>query len=212
MWLLIADSLVGGRGNLERVPSEIDYCPAMPSEEGCLIEKHPLYGCVAFDGTPLDRSSGIRFHFVLDESGEASKPNMERWTMKASGDALALMYVEYGPLRITLSNNLHAEGQPFGADRYGTFAVRIRKDKPFVLDFSNQPEVVFARPVRGHTLKPGDQVRVDAVLIDSALNIMVRGLDDTSPTKETDKVSLDPIVTVTDSSGKKVAEGKRPFG
>ncbi len=63
------------------------------------------------------------------------------------------------------------------------------------------------------------------MLIDPVFDIMVRRLSDTSrKTKETIKLdggkttsyerelSLDPIVTITNAAGKKVAEGPMPFG
>jgi hypothetical protein len=65
---------------------------------------------------------------------------------------------------------------------------------------------------------------VAGVLTDPVLDIMIRGLDDTKATrKETIKVgdreqtiersvALDPTVTITDPSGKKVSEGVMPFG
>jgi hypothetical protein len=133
--------------------------------------------------------------------------------------------VEFGRLRIGLSDNYHSDGKPRDTDRPRLYAIQLRKDKPFVFDFSNKPEVMFASPARDQTFKPGDEVRVAAVLTDPKLGIMIRDLDDTSRTqKEILKfgdgkeqsyerpLSLDPTVTITDSSGKRVAEGKLPFG
>ena len=103
--------------------------------------------------------------------------------------------------------------------------MHIRKDKPFVLDFSNKPEVLFASPAKDQAFKPGDEIRVAAVLVDPALDIMIRGLADTKRSQKVtlkiadgressyeQPLSLDPIVTITDSSGKTVSEGKMPFG
>ncbi|MCR4415366.1 MAG: hypothetical protein NUV77_23390 [Thermoguttaceae bacterium] len=133
--------------------------------------------------------------------------------------------IEYGPLRISISDNYHSDGKPRDMERKRTYGIRVRKDKPFVLDFSNQPAVLFASPAKGLTVKPGDEVRVAAVLVDPTLDVMIRGLDDTrSKHKVTFKLadgkehsyersqSLDPVVTVTDSAGKTVSEGKMPFG
>ena len=103
--------------------------------------------------------------------------------------------------------------------------MKIRKDAPFVLDFANKPDVVFASPAKDRIARPGDEVEVKAVLVDPVLDIMIRGLDDTRRTKkETVKpangqeyryerpLSLDPKVTISDSAGKTVAEGVMPFG
>ena len=103
--------------------------------------------------------------------------------------------------------------------------VKIRPDKPFVLDFSNDPEIMFASPAKEQTFRPGDEVSVMAVLTDPVLDVMVRHLNDTSrkqkdETKLPDgttrtvgrQLSLDPLVTITNSAGAVVSEGKMPFG
>lgn len=137
----------------------------------------------------------------------------------------AYLSVEYGRLEIALSDNYHSDGGPRDLDRPRRYAFQIREDKPFVLDFSNKPEILFASPAKDQTLKPGDTLRVAAVLTDPGLGIMIRRLNDTGRNrKEILKfadgreqsyerpVSLDPKVTITNSSGKQVAEGKMPFG
>ena len=63
---------------------------------------------------------------------------------------------------------------------------------------------------------------VMAVLVDPKLDIMIRGLDDTSrkQTKDADgkplgytrNLPLDPTVIITRAGGEKVAEGVMPFG
>ncbi|MGD0516956.1 MAG: hypothetical protein ABSA26_05410, partial [Thermoguttaceae bacterium] len=133
--------------------------------------------------------------------------------------------IEYGRLRIGFSDNYHSDGKPLNPERKRTYGIKIRKDKPIVFDFSNKPEVLFASPAKDKTFKPGEEVSVKAVLIDPVLDIMIRRLSDTTgKKKETTKdgngreftsereLSLDPTVTITDSSGKKVAEGTMPFG
>ena len=85
------------------------------------------------------------------------------------------------------------------------FPIQIRKDKPFVLDLANKPEIYFARPEKDAVYKSGEEVRVIAILIDPVLDIMIRGLNENNK-------SLDPMVTIADSNGKTVAEGPMPFG
>ncbi len=143
------------------------------------------------------------------------------------GDYLpTYLHVVFGRLRITISENYHSDGRPRDrADRPLVFGMKVRKDKPFVLDFANKPDVMFASPAQHKVFKPGDEVRVAAVLVDPALDFMIRNLDDStrkqkvtynrSDGKEESyerSLSLDPIVTITSSSGKKVAMGKMPFG
>jgi hypothetical protein len=135
------------------------------------------------------------------------------------GDYTAdLLYVYYGSLRIELSHNYHSDGKPRDSERDRKFAVAIRKDRPFTLDFSNKPDVMFASPAKDQTFHPGDTVSVKAVLVDPGLDLMIRELNDT---RKKDKKganpgardkSLDPLVTITDSSGKTVSEGPMPFG
>ncbi len=125
--------------------------------------------------------------------------------------------LEYGRLRIFVSDNYHSDGKPRerGAPVYG---VKVRKDKPFVLDFSNEPQVLFASPAKGVTLEPGDTLEVKAVLVDPVLDIMIRELSDSTrkarpdQTRSMNALSLDPTVTVKRGNGEKVAEGIMPFG
>jgi len=57
---------------------QIGRCSSAPSKDvkayPTLKSKRPLYGSVTFDANPNDPKSGITFQFVLDESGEATKP------------------------------------------------------------------------------------------------------------------------------------------
>ncbi len=142
------------------------------------------------------------------------------------GDYLpAYLTIEYGHLRLGISDSYHTEGKPRDMERRRTYGMKIRKDAPFVLDFTNKPDVVFASPAKDKTARPGDEVEVKAVLVDPVLDIMIRRLDDTRRNKkETVKpdkgqeysyerpLSLDPQVTITDSAGKTVSEGVMPFG
>ena len=131
--------------------------------------------------------------------------------------------IQFGHLRIGASHNYHADGKPMGwSERAPVYAMTIRKDKPFVLDFSNKPDVMFASPAKDQQVKLGESLEVKAVLVDPKLDMMIRRLDDTTPkrTKTTDgqasgdqrPVSLDPQVIITRANGEKVAEGVMPFG
>ena len=134
--------------------------------------------------------------------------------------------IEYGHLRLGISQNYHSDGKPQDIDRNTwAYGIKIREDETFVWDFSDPPDVMFANPARDQTYKRGDEITVKAVLIDPKLTIMIRDLVDTErkETKtydsgngqtgsyETD-ASLDPTVTITNAAGKQVAEGVMPFG
>jgi hypothetical protein len=126
--------------------------------------------------------------------------------------------VQFGRLRIEISQNYHSDGKPrdrAGRDR--VYGMTVRKDQSYVLDFSNKPDVMFASPARDQRYKPGDSIEVKAVLVDPKLDFMIRGLEDTTRPKATPEsrgrnLSLDPKVLITRADGEKVAEGVMPFG
>jgi len=137
--------------------------------------------------------------------------------------------VDYGPLAIALQPFqvfVDRAGQRQVQVRPAEYSIAIRKDKPFVLDFSGKPAVTFVSPPKDQAFKPGDQVRIEAMLVEPASKMMIRGLQDTTrrladlrymdedgkPILVPRYASLDPAVVITDSSGKKVAEGIMPFG
>lgn len=138
----------------------------------------------------------------------------------------AIMHISLDSIRLTVSNNYHTDARGRPPDRRETVAgITIREDKPYVLDFSNKPAVVFEQPKEDRRIRPGEELKVEAVLVDPILDIMIRGLDDTSATvKETYKdpdgtertlqrpKSLDPKVVIKRANGEIVAEGIMPFG
>jgi hypothetical protein len=95
------------------------------------------------------------------------------------GDYLpALLTIEYRPLRFSVSHNPYSEGRLNAAgDRRPKRNIRIRKDKPFVLDFSHKPQVQFASPAKDRKIKPGETLRVEALLVDPELNVMIRNIE-----------------------------------
>ena len=138
-----------------------------------------------------------------------------------------IMHVTYDNLDICISNNYHtnAQGQSGGKDI--VYGMQVRQDKPYVLDFSNEPMIIFDQPPMSQTSFPrGQEIKFAAVLIDPKLDIMIRGLDDTSVkidreykdrdgkvirTMKVDK-SLDPKVVIARADGEVIAEGVMPFG
>jgi len=139
----------------------------------------------------------------------------------------AIMSVAYDNISITISNNYHRDqsGKEMGT-RPRVYGFKVRSDAPCVLDFSNEPVVIFDEPAPdANRFKRGDEVKFAAVLVDPELDIMIRGLRDTSVevekeftdsdgTKHTFKQdkSLDPTVTIARADGSVVAEGVMPFG
>ncbi len=138
-----------------------------------------------------------------------------------------IMHVTYDNLDICISNNYHTNAQGQSASKEIVYGMQVRQDKPYVLDFSNEPMVIFDRPPRHQTtFLRGDEIKFAAVLIDPNLDIMIRGLDDTSVKVDkeyknaegkvvhTAKVnkSLDPNVVISRADGEVVAKGVMPFG
>ena len=135
----------------------------------------------------------------------------------------AYLTIDFGRLQINVSDNYHSEDK--ARDRSGralVYGMAVRKDKPFVMDFSNQPEVMFTSPAKAQRVRLGEELEVKAVLIDPKLDIMIRGLEDTTrkqtqtpdgrPLNYQRNLSLDPKVLITRTNGEKVAEGVMPFG
>jgi hypothetical protein len=135
--------------------------------------------------------------------------------------------VTYDNLSINISNNYHTNAQGQSGPENIVYGMQVREDKPYVLDFSNEPMVIFDQPSANQTtFSRGDEIKFAAVLIDPKLDIMIRGLDDTSVKVDkeykdgsgkvvhTAKVSksLDPNVVIARADGEVIAEGAMPFG
>jgi hypothetical protein len=182
---------------------------------------------VGFQGSFRSKTTALSVGPNRMNPGDAAKKTSE--CKLPVGDYLpSYLTIDYGGLQISLSDNYHAEGHSRDMRRGRPYTIQIREDKPFVLDFSNKPAVLFASPATDRPVKLGDEVSVKAVLIDPKLDIMIRRMDDPSKKKkETVKyrqgkemkeytyerpLSLDPKVTITNSSGKNVSEGVMPFG
>lgn len=144
---------------------------------------------------------------------EAGWPR-ETWHSRVPvGDYLTdSMSISLGSLRIFISYNYHSDGKPRDMDRPKLYAIKIRKDEPYIFDFSNESEVLFASPAKDHRVKLSEELQVNAVLIDPELDIMIRGLDDIGTEQKQKNISLDPKVIITRADGEKVAEGVMPFG
>jgi hypothetical protein len=139
----------------------------------------------------------------------------------------SIIGVTYDNLKISVSDNYfsNAQGQPKGK-KNTVYGITIRQNKPYVLDFSNKPVIIFDQPKPDKTrFKAGEKIKFAAVLVDPKLDIMIRGLDDTTiEIEKTYKVSggktsthkvpksLDPKIVITQPDGKIVAEGTMPFG
>jgi hypothetical protein len=163
---------------------------------------------------------------AVGEGLEHGWPKAARQCKVPAGDYYpAMLHVEMGDLQIAVSNNYHTNAQGQRSLNGRVHGIAIRADKPYILDFSNKPAVIFEEPKATQRLLRGTDIRVKAVLIDPVLDIMIRGLTIAGLTKtETIKtangqertisrpLSLDPRVTIKRANGEIVAEGVMPFG
>jgi len=117
-----------------------------------------------------------------------------------------LMTVTMDRLSFSFSENYHAEGKPRGGIGTRSYPIHIRADKPFVLDFSGKPEIIFPSPAAGTRVRRGESLQASAVLVDPALGIMIRNMTIDEKRYE------GPKVTITRAGGEQVAEGVMPFG
>jgi hypothetical protein len=167
---------------------------------------------------------------TLGEFGALPSPDVEkprRHRLPVGDYAPMSLTVDVGRVQAQFyANHLGPDGSPDSQPKGPAYTIKIRKDRPFVLDFSEKPNVVFTSPAKDQTFKPGDSIQLDAVLIDRELNLMIAGLHDTTR-KEREMsftmeggeqmtipryASLDPTVVIADASGEEVASGKMPFG
>ena len=141
------------------------------------------------------------------------------------GDYRALrMTVLFGKLRVGVASDISRPGSCGTAvAKPAVFGIKIREDKPFVFDFGNKITPEFRNPAAKQRFKRDDEIKVEAALFDSVLGTLIAGLEDTTeqvgePMKLPDGreyqryKQLDPEVEIFNSSGKRVADGKMPFG
>jgi hypothetical protein len=150
-----------------------------------------------------------RASFMLGDYYGAEFPRQYR---VPTGDYRGYFYVDYGKLRVSLSQS--------------ATTVEIREDQPFELKLGGKPEVVFTSPKKQSVFRPGSKVRFKAMLKDTANGTLIRGLYDTTKVARQRTIlsrdgtsrsipvyeSLTPTVSITDDTGKEVASGRMPFG
>lgn len=181
------------------------------------IEELSIQGSLRSEDTAVAVGDGL----------EHGWPRLTRSCLLPEGDYLPeILTLTLGQVRVTISDNYHADGKPRGRDLSNrAYRIKIRRDKPHVFDLANKPDVLFASPARDKRVKLGEDLAVKAVLIDPELDIMIRGLYDMASAQTvTVKMedgqertgkrvqSLDPKVVITRANGEQVAEGVMPFG
>ncbi len=137
----------------------------------------------------------------------------------------AIGRAEIGDLRVGFSNNYHPRAPGQSTGHAPLYCIAIRAEKPYVLDFANKPVVLFTQPQADARVRAGDEIKVEAVLVDPVLDIMIGSLTDPTRTRrEPFKLpdgrelmmlrpwSYDPNVVITRANGEIVGKGVMPFG
>ena len=155
---------------------------------------------------------------MLTESSENS------FSVPAGDYDYASVSVDFDTLRVSILNNRYMDaGQTEPSEEK---PLQVGEGQVLTFDFSAKPEVFFTKITDGMEFKPGDEIKMAAVLVDTKLNMMVSRLYDNSKmvTKElkdrngnvvrTYEVmkTLEPTVQITRADGTLTAEGKMPFG
>ena len=129
-------------------------------------------------------------------------------------------HITYDNLYFSISNYSNARRRYSEKDII--YPIQIRLDEPYVLDFSNEPMVIFSQPSMSKTtFSRGDVIIFNTKLIDPKLDIMIEKLEDTSVKEDievkdgtgklvgTFKInkSLDPNVVISRADGEVIVEG-----
>jgi hypothetical protein len=128
---------------------------------------------------------------------------LRRYPLPIGDYAMPFFTARHGRLRFSgrTTPNVGPE-----AEKRDPYPIQIRKESTFVLEFSGKPEVKFMSPPKDQSFKPGDNIRVAAMLTEPWQGIQITGLWGTSNNR------LDPSIAVRNAAGDVVAEGKMPFG
>ncbi len=178
----------------------------------------------------LGISGTLRTGITVLQFGKPSylvKADRLRQHMIPVGDYIPVsLTADIGTKIVSLSQNYYSMEEPYAQlPQPPSGSVTIRKDKPYVLRCSGKRVVLSTAPAKDQVFRPGDTVRLGARMIDSRMNLLIRGLNDaTQKTSErTFRISgqsitvptyasFAPTVTITDPAGEQVAEGTMPFG
>ena len=105
-------------------------------------------------------------------------------------------------------------------------AIVIRKDKPYVLDFSAKPQIVFLDLPKTKQWHPGDAVRIQSrMIVDPEKRLYLVSLNDKTKTVvqsgrrlpnfrgivPSKYAAIEPTLVITDAAGKTVASGRWPW-
>lgn len=132
---------------------------------------------------------------------------------------------EYYPfyLEIPFSNIKAIFSRSVQDENQKSAKIHLNHKEPFQLQIRGKPEIIFSSPEQIRKYKPSDELLVKALFDIPEMQLKLRHLQDLTKPIETFKVPPDgddykiykqisPVVKITNSSGKVVAEGDMPFG
>jgi len=133
-----------------------------------------------------------------------------RYALPVGDYAPVVLSLTYGEYSIILLNDfqrilLRDETGVTSLENKG-YRIAIREDKPYVLDFSNDPEIRFSLLKEGQRVKAGSDLLVDALLVDPVVGFKFRLIS------KSQGGTINPTVTVTRANGEKLVEGVMPYG
>ena len=142
----------------------------------------------------------------VNRSGDDSPESTSSCQLPLGDYRLEYVDVQFDNLSLVLVHRPGFEDKPRDkpsqADGY---PIAIRADRPFVLDLSRKPQVLFTAPNKDSRIQLGQELGVKAVLVGPSLGILFRGLG-------RDGKLLIPKVNAARANGEIVAEGVMPFG
>jgi hypothetical protein len=177
------------------------------------VEKLDMEGCVVSPEMVVMVSD--------DLEGETLEP-IQRCRIPVGDYAESFLLITLGDVRFVVSHNCYHTDTQGSGEPVASF--RIREDKPFILDFSNKPAVTFLQPEPQQRVALGDDLHVDAALVDPVLDLLIRGIEDmTHPEPEALRrprgirarergAPLEPTVVIRRANGDKVVQDGMRFG
>jgi len=175
------------------------------------------FGILEVGETP--RSGWLVSREAMVDLGQCEK--VERAVRIPVGDYKPIrLSFDNGSVRVALAAEQLNPGDPVKPQVFG---ISIREDESWRLSLSDKPQVVFKSPAATETVRPGQELKVQAMLRDPGLDVLIAGIEDMSrkmgePVAMPDGTpyqryeTLDPRIRLVGSSGDVLAEGKMPFG
>jgi len=128
---------------------------------------------------------------------------------------LSSMNVKSGNYYLGIAQTQEPRGVPRDPSGHAPrYFIKIRKDRPFKFSLERKLSVSLPTPRDGDRLKPGDNLKVCAFLVDAEDDIALYSIQDirlAGARARAPAGELNADVTVTDSTGKVLAQGKFPF-